>query len=372
MGKEIERRFLLTAPDMNTLRGADKKSIRQGYFEVPNAKDSYRVRIIDEKDASHAVKVGKGMVRDEEERPIADIVMGNAMMNVCHHRVSKTRHFFERTSSRAWEVDVFDDVLKGIILAECELDAMDEGIALPSWFGNAIEVTDSLTNLHLARLATDLTSTHDLAVPAVEAHLASRIKVVVIAGPAGCGKTSLIDQLKLRYPDVHFSPEVASLLITQVGIKPPTNPVEGNRFQQAVYRTQKILERTTIEYAVSQGKRAVVFDRGTVDCPAYLSGGIPHFEDLCRTTMRAEYDSYDRVLFLGLPSKDVYDRIKANNPARIETYEQALEQQEKIFTLWDEHPHVRTVLDAANTLMRPLSWNEKVEKAVAAFEQLLS
>ena len=363
MAKEIERRFLLRSANLKALWSERKASIRQGYFEVPDPKDSYRVRIIDNTDASHAVKVGQGISRDEEEDGTS-LAMGNSMMNICHHRIVKTRHYVERAVNRLWEIDVFEGVLDGIVLAECELDSENEPVSFPSWFGPIVEVTDSLTNLHLARLATDLTSTEKLAIPAVRAHLASKIKRIVIAGGPGSGKSTFILDLSGEYPDVQFCPEVASIVIGQVGIDPPSTPLEENRFQQAVYRTQKIFERTSIEYAASLKKRAVVFDRGTVDAPVYLTGGVSQFEGLFRTSMKAELASYDAVIFLDIPPEDVYERICANNPSRSENYEDAVKRNEGVRKLWSEHPNCYIVPEHD-------SWEDKRDFARRIFDLLL-
>lgn len=367
MGNEIERRFLvIDGFQWDLRRMGEPFRIRQGYLELPDPLRSYRIRIINNEVASHAIKIGEGISRRENEERL-NLFMARTLMESCYHRLSKNRYIVPRTAGRDWEIDVFEGTLQGIMLVEAELDSPDEKLQIPAWCGNVVEVTDSLTNLHLARMATDLTSTKDEAVPALKTRLSSHIKRIVIAGPAGCGKSSLIADLKKRYPDIHFVPEVASIIISQLGIRPPTSAVEENRFQQAVYRTQKIFERTSTEYAIASGMRAVVFDRGTVDSPAYLSGGIPHFEELCRTTMQVEYDAYDGVLFLGLPCKETYDDIKDNNPARIETYEQACEQEKRIWELWSTHPNRSHIYDGTNRL----SWQEKVDLSVTSFDYLL-
>lgn len=372
MSTEIERRFLLSV-DTEWLWGMPCVAIEQGYLEVPDPKRSLRIRILNGEKGTKgtmAVKCGVGIRRDEYEETIP-LDLARVLMDTCHHRIRKTRYYLYRTPERSWEVDVLDEPLQGIVLAECELDSPNERVKFPSWFNSPTEVTDSVTNLHLARLATDLTNTEDQAVPALRQQLASQIKRIVIAGGPCSGKSTLITVFKDRYPDVHFVPEVASIIISQVGIEPPKSTVEENRFQQAVYRTQRIFEKTSAEFAIAQGKRAVVFDRGTVDSPVYLTGHVSHFEQLFGTTLERECTYYDSVLFLGMPSRAVYEYQAKNNPARSESYEQAKKRHECTRYVWQSHSKCRFV-DDTNEAGEHISWEEKRAKAIQVFESLLT
>jgi hypothetical protein len=60
---------------------------------------------------------------------------------LAHHcgtnTLEKTRHSvpFE---GRTWEVDVYAGLLEGVILAEVELDVIDQAVALPEWAGEEV------------------------------------------------------------------------------------------------------------------------------------------------------------------------------------------------------------------------------------------
>lgn len=64
--------------------------------------------------------------------------------------VRKTRHvvLHER---RVWEVDVFEEQLAGLVIAEIELESEAEEYARPPWLGRGITRDDALSNAALAR-----------------------------------------------------------------------------------------------------------------------------------------------------------------------------------------------------------------------------
>lgn len=349
MGQEIERRFILSGYDAAVLKALPSKAIAQGYLEVRNPSESFRVRI-SPNEWSTTIKRDRGLggvVRDEDEwdnkRDGLPYGMVKRMMDICDHRLEKDRHFYPRTQDRNWEIDVFAPPLAGIVLAECEMSSPSEPVVIPEWFGTATEVTNSLTNLHLARLSTDLRGTSQDPLPLIQAHLARRIRRIVVTGGPGSGKTGLMETIRSRYPDVHVIPEVATIIIAQLGIVPDGTAVGLIRMQRAIWRTQKIFEMTSVQYAASIGKKAVILDRGSVDNAAYLGGGIREMERRYRTSLASEYANYDEVIWLDTPPEDIYQRIKANNVARTETWEQAKRLGETLYEVWSYHPRFNAV-----------------------------
>jgi len=340
MGTEIERRWLLPSfhEDDPAWHPNRTRRITQGYLERSDPLQSLRVRIVDDRTAVITSKRGTGMEREEEEH---DIPLGAArtLMGIADHRLEKTRYHVG-----PWEVDVFHGPLQGLVLAELEGKREEVLAAAPEpWMGpGVVEVTDSLTNLHLARWATDLGTggRQPLRLPDFEATM--RIRRVVITGGPGSGKSTVLAELRPLYPEAMFVPEVATILISQVGIRPKADdPVSLAKFQQAVYRTQRIFERTSAEFAALEGKRLVVMDRGTMDNAAYI--GVRELERLVNTTARAEYSYYDAVIALEVPPRDIYERVKANNPARSEEYADAVALGERIGHAWSGHPNFRSI-----------------------------
>lgn len=344
---ENERRFLLNGfPLIDTMvRATD---IKQGYIELPSSSDSFRARILGGKSSVLTLKVGKGVSRKENEEKVS-MDMGLGILEKSHHRITKLR-----ITCQGWEIDIFGGVLAGIILAEKEMKDPEEVLVIPSWLAPVIvrEVTDSLTNLHLARLASDLEGTNSSALIHLEAQ-SEKIKKIVLTGGPCSGKSTIMELLKKEYPNFHFVPEVATIIIHQLGILPGSDVLSQNRFQRAIYRTQKLFEATSAQYATSHNMDALILDRGTWDGSVYLSGGAQAFESVVSTTQFEEYKCYDSIVFLSVPPKEIYDRKRDNNPARSETYDQAYELGQKIYNAWRYHPSFHQAMSDV--------WEEKVE-----------
>ena len=151
MPKEIERRFLVRSLDQGLLPAPERViQIEQGYLELRDMNRTLRVRICDGREAYLAMKLGKGIERDEIPSPLG-LELARLLMSLCKYKLKK-----ERRVIQGWEIDTFKPPLEGIIIAERELASRDEKLVLPPWFKDAIEVTDTLTNRQLARLASEL------------------------------------------------------------------------------------------------------------------------------------------------------------------------------------------------------------------------
>lgn len=69
--------------------------------------------------------------------------------SLSHNAIVKQRDVYE-INGLAWEIDVFDGVNKGLIIAEVELDDANQVIDIPEWIGP--EVTD-LSKFYNAKIA---------------------------------------------------------------------------------------------------------------------------------------------------------------------------------------------------------------------------
>lgn len=361
---EIERRWLVTK-----IRGGIEilkqlalniTEIEQGYFEVPNTENSVRVRINNGLEAEITTKSGKGIKRQEtppKDRKIS-LNLGRELMEKSHHQLLKTRH-----EIGVWEIDVCHKELEGIIIAENEkgMSSIDNEIRLPDFIEEAVEVTDSLTSLHLARLATDLKWLGTPAMPFVSESLLSSIPCIGLVGGPGSGKSGIIKILKEEFPDIHFVPEVATIVIGQVGILPSRDPVQNRRFQKAVYGVGRIFRMTSSEFAIANNKKAIVLDRPEADGASYFDGEIPEFEAILGTRIRREFDNIDMVLFLEMPSREIYEERKKNNSSRTETYEEAVAREEKIKAVWSHFPN-RGNFNKLHIVGNDGGWDAKVDK----------
>jgi CYTH domain-containing protein len=131
MGQEIERKFLVNKKLWEQIEKPKSKKILQGYM-VSSAAKTIRIRI-QEKDAFLTIK-GKtnGITRPEFEYDIPLNDANELLNNFCGKYIEKERFLIEH-KGHFWEVDVFHQPNKGLILAEVELDDEKEQVILPNW-----------------------------------------------------------------------------------------------------------------------------------------------------------------------------------------------------------------------------------------------
>jgi CYTH domain-containing protein len=153
MPLEIERKFLV-AHDGWKKSVVRHSKIRDGLIASNNG-DKARVRIADDK-ATIALKSRRtGMVRTEFEYEIPCANAEEILRTMCEGNVlNKVRHFVIHKDA-TWQVDVYDDILMGIVIAEIELTQPDQVLQIPDWVG--AEVTDDpryrKVNMRAERLA---------------------------------------------------------------------------------------------------------------------------------------------------------------------------------------------------------------------------
>lgn len=141
MGIEIERKFLVAGEGWRAaVRGAGTE-MRQGYLAAGGpGLPSVRIRLMGER-AVLTVKGPGGKVRAEFEYPVpaADAAAMLALSPLAE--LAKTR-FEVMHEGHLWTVDEFHApaALRGLVLAEVELDSEEVDPPLPPWLG--AEVTD--------------------------------------------------------------------------------------------------------------------------------------------------------------------------------------------------------------------------------------
>lgn len=108
------------------------------------------MRIIDDR-ATLAVKTKRvAGVREEFEY---DIPMTDAtsLMACCGGNVTvKTRHYVQH-AGLMWEIDEYDGLLTGVVLAEVELSAADQQIDLLEWIGAEVKLDVPYRKINMLR-----------------------------------------------------------------------------------------------------------------------------------------------------------------------------------------------------------------------------
>lgn len=138
MALEIERKFLLRNDGWRA-HAHSARRMRQGYLSGEGGRASMRVRI-DDREARLNIKAAVvGSARAEYDYPIPRADAEEILDTLCVGVVDKTRHLVDFAGHR-WEVDEFEGANAGLVVAEIELDAVDEAFTAPDWLGE--EVTE--------------------------------------------------------------------------------------------------------------------------------------------------------------------------------------------------------------------------------------
>ena len=139
MAQEIERKFLV-ATDAWRDQVDPGIAYSQGYIATALEGQSVRVRIAGDTGILTIKGPTTGLSRAEFEYPIPLADAAEMLATLCMRPlIEKTRHRLS-IDQVVWEIDVFHAENEGLIVAEVELEAVDQVVALPDWIG--AEVSD--------------------------------------------------------------------------------------------------------------------------------------------------------------------------------------------------------------------------------------
>ena len=272
---ERERRWLVTSIDLEMVEKlrqglkalnrlkfplggptvAAKHEIVQGYFDVQSS-NCFRVRIKDGVNASQTKKTGSGESRLEQEVS-TDLATTQLFLDQSQYKVIKTRIEID-----GWELDLCHGPLEGIIVLEFEAKAGESFPPLPDWIVSAIDVTDSLTNLHLARLAYEIENETSQNV-----RLSLKPQLPRIS-PVGIENGRLVEEIAGAFADrVHRGVSIAlvNLLLSQIGISDSKDDADAKkRYETLFHRVRHSFEEAVEIQAIAEEKKAIVIDRGFV------------------------------------------------------------------------------------------------------------
>jgi adenylate cyclase len=150
--REIERKYLLRELPAE-VRGVRALEIDQGY--LPGERILERIRRITTPDGVRyirTIKMGSGIDRLEVEEETTEAFFSTVWPLTRGRRVQKRRYEVP-VGDVVWEIDEFVD--RTLVLAEVELERVDQAVVVPDWIGRVLEreVTDepNYTNFRLAR-----------------------------------------------------------------------------------------------------------------------------------------------------------------------------------------------------------------------------
>jgi adenylate cyclase len=147
MGIEIERKFLVKGKPWSALTGTP---YRQGYLTT-DPERTVRVRIAGECGCLTIKGASSGLARAEFEYPIPLADAEQLLDQLCPKpQIEKTRYQIVY-AGLTWEVDVFTGENAGLVIAEVELEEIDQPVELPAWVGREVTGDRRFFNAYLTR-----------------------------------------------------------------------------------------------------------------------------------------------------------------------------------------------------------------------------
>lgn len=140
MGIEIERKFLVNNNQWLELCDAGKEYI-QGYI-FGSTKASVRIRLEGENAFINIKSLTLGIERMEYEYPVTRDDALEMLETLCEKPlITKIRYKLDY-DGKCWEIDVFSGDNTGLVVAEIELNSINEKFSIPQWIGK--EVSDDI------------------------------------------------------------------------------------------------------------------------------------------------------------------------------------------------------------------------------------
>ena len=175
MGIEIERRFLVDGREEKPWRGGMSKPISQSYLENVkhiDGKISWNEHLLVEDDrelvnlTTWRIRLSEGVVTlTAKGRRVGSMAteyewdlpleLYNSLPLDSQPSISKIRHHWTGEDGLLWEVDEFEGVLGGLIIAEVELEDEHQDVVLPSWLGLEITYLKGWSNSALSMMIKD-------------------------------------------------------------------------------------------------------------------------------------------------------------------------------------------------------------------------
>lgn len=179
------------------------------------------------------------------------------------------------------------------------------------------------------------------------------VTMIVLTGGPCSGKSSSLAHLTEKLSDhgimVFVIPETATL-ITNSGIdrRKMDKSKQVVMYEEAIFEMQLAFEeiyKQTVARVFPERKKVIILDRGIMDIKAFMPD--EDFKDILKRKKLSEIslrDRYNGVIHLVTAADGAMEFYTGdNNPARIETPEEAIEIDRKIRESWLGHPHFKII-----------------------------
>ncbi len=187
---------------------------------------------------------------------------------------------------------------------------------------------------------------------------------IVLTGGPGSGKSTAASFLAREFVDeLWVLPESATLLY-KGGLPRPETDRGVQVAQRAIFNVQRSLEQAT---ALQHPDRVQLCDRATVDGAAYWPDGPDAFFRAHGTTRERELGRYDAIVFMHtaamLPAG--YER---DMDVRTEDRELAIDLDQRIYSLYADHPNLVAIPSHASFLDKLTSVRNAIAAMIAPTE----
>lgn len=178
-------------------------------------------------------------------------------------------------------------------------------------------------------------------------------KIVITGGPCA-GKTTCLVKLeeeltKMGYRVIFLNESATELIMNNLN---SSNCGSQYIYEKNILTLQLEKEKLYMQYCENLPDENVllVCDRGAMDCKSYVEE--KDFQRLLKELNTNEVllrDNYDAVFHLVTAAKGAADfYTKANNSARKENLQQAIDTDDKTMAAWVGHPHFRVIDNSTN------------------------
>jgi adenylate cyclase len=135
MGREVERKFLVAGDEWRAPGTAS--SFRQGYLSTVKER-TVRVRAAGDHGLLTVKGITRGATRSEFEYRIPVDDAQTMLDELCERPIiEKVRHVVEY-AGKTWEIDEFEGVNAGLVVAEIELEDEDQPFERPPWIAEEV------------------------------------------------------------------------------------------------------------------------------------------------------------------------------------------------------------------------------------------
>lgn len=146
MGKEIERKFKVKeVPDLSEY---EFKCIEQGYLNTDPV-----IRVRKDNDKYYMTYKGKGFIEREEYNLPLNKEAFEHLVTKSDGRIIRKKRYLIPFDKYLIELDIFEDDLKPLIIAEVEFETKEEAESFipPEWFSDDVTNDRTYTNAYLSK-----------------------------------------------------------------------------------------------------------------------------------------------------------------------------------------------------------------------------